>query len=343
MICISSPRILIHEYVTGGGWPDPEFPVGLAAEALAMVTAVLNDFQAWEMVQVITTLDARIPSAGLPADQVITIQPERYALTLTEIVSSCPAALVIAPETGGALTQISHQVASTGTQLLGASPAAVAIAADKWQCYQLFRQNAIPTPTTWLVDGSDAFTRALEVGFPLVAKPRDGAGANGLSRVADQSALPPALALAGMATGECLLQSYVPGVHASVSLLSDGKRTLPLSLNEQRISTGVPFEYQGGRIPLKHCLQEQAMALAQQAVALIPGLKGYVGVDLVLTQDKCYVIEVNPRITTSYVGLRQVINLNLAEAIWQACCVGRLPDQVELRGTISFEKDGACG
>ena len=34
------------------------------------------------------------------------------------------------------------------------------------------------------------------------------------------------------------------------------------------------------------------------------GLRGYVGVDVVLGQDKLYVVDVNPRLTTSYVGLR---------------------------------------
>ena len=35
----------------------------------------------------------------------------------------------------------------------------------------------------------------------------------------------------------------------------------------------------------------------------VPGLKGYVGIDMVLSDDECYVIEINPRLTTSYLGL----------------------------------------
>jgi predicted ATP-grasp superfamily ATP-dependent carboligase len=45
-----------------------------------------------------------------------------------------------------------------------------------------------------------------------------------------------------------------------------------------------------------------------------------VGVDLVLGRDprgsEDVVIEVNPRLTTSYVGLRAAARSNLAEAMW---------------------------
>jgi hypothetical protein len=41
------------------------------------------------------------------------------------------------------------------------------------------------------------------------------------------------------------------------------------------------------------------------------------------------------------VGLRQVINLNMAEAIWRACHDGTLPQEVVLAGPVSFGKDGS--
>jgi predicted ATP-grasp superfamily ATP-dependent carboligase len=51
----------------------------------------------------------------------------------------------------------------------------------------------------------------------------------------------------------------------------------------------------------------------------VPGLSGYFGVDLVLgesadgSQDR--VIEINPRLTTSYLGLRRLARFNLAQAL----------------------------
>ena len=109
------------------------------------------------------------------------------------------------------------------------------------------------------------------------------------------------------------------------------------------VDVGAPFRYRGGRIPLCHPLAERALALARQVVGLIPGLRGYVGIDLVLTAEECAVVDVNPRITTSYVGLRRVLALNLAQAMWEIGCQGRLPSGATLTGSISFAKDGTLG
>jgi len=138
--------------------------------------------------------------------------------------------------------------------------------------------------------------------------------------VRESAELADALALVHQATSrdEIILQTFVAGVHASASLLVAGERSLPLSLNGQAIEVGSPFVYQGGAVPLSHPMAPQAMTLAQSAIRLIPGLRGYVGVDLILTQDEALLIEINPRLTTSYIGLRQVIDLNLAQAIWDA-------------------------
>ena len=50
-----------------------------------------------------------------------------------------------------------------------------------------------------------------------------------------------------------ILQDYVEGVTASVSLLSDGQNALPLSLNFQNVQLkDGKIDYNGGHVPLKH-------------------------------------------------------------------------------------------
>jgi predicted ATP-grasp superfamily ATP-dependent carboligase len=44
----------------------------------------------------------------------------------------------------------------------------------------------------------------------------------------------------------------------------------------------------------------------------VPGLSGYIGMDILIADEGCYRIEINPRLTTSYIGLRQVVNINLS-------------------------------
>jgi predicted ATP-grasp superfamily ATP-dependent carboligase len=336
----SSPlKILVHEYVTGGGWQGTELPARLAAEALAMLMAVLKDFQSWGRAHITTTLDSRFDDVPLLADRVVRVHHEGHISVLSDLLSHVDAALIIAPESDGILMELSALVENMSAQLLGSSSKAVAIAGDKWDCFHRLAEAGLPTPNTWRASCTDAIAVAGKVGFPLVVKPIDGVGCEGVGLASDFSSLNLALELMGSRHKDILLQQYVPGTHASVSLLVSGPAMLPLSLNEQKVSIGIPFFYQGGVVPLQHSRWRQALENARRAASLVPGLKGYIGIDMVLADEECYVIEINPRLTTSYVGLRQVINFNLAEAIWNACCKDTLPQQTILSGTAAFGKE----
>jgi predicted ATP-grasp superfamily ATP-dependent carboligase len=55
---------------------------------------------------------------------------------------------------------------------------------------------------------------------------------------------------------------------------------------------------------------EQAQQLAQQIHLAIPGLWGHIGIDLILIKDTAYVVDINPRLTSSYIALSESLNLN---------------------------------
>jgi hypothetical protein len=94
---------------------------------------------------------------------------------------------------------------------------------------------------------------------------------------------------------------------------------VPLTPCKQRVSEDGQLRYQGGELPLAAGLGQRAVALADRVLAALPDARGYVGVDLVLGRDpggaEDFVVEVNPRLTTSYVGLRAAATSNLAEAM----------------------------
>lgn len=103
------------------------------------------------------------------------------------------------------------------------------------------------------------------------------------------------------------------------------------------------FEYLGGRLPLSPPLAERAQRLALATMAAMPTTVGYVGIDLVLgvaddgSEDT--VIEINPRLTTSYVGLRAACRENLAAAMVEAACGGR-PTLSWTGEKLEFRADG---
>ncbi|MBI4391324.1 MAG: ATP-grasp domain-containing protein, partial [candidate division NC10 bacterium] len=220
---------------------------------------------------------------------------------------------------------------------LGSSSAAVRVAADKLATINRLAATGLPVPPTVEPATPGA---AASLGFPLVLKPRDGAGCIGLRRVEDATGLEEAWRQAtAEADGAPLIaQPYVPGQHASVSLLCDGRDALAVSLNSQAIAEGERFEYRGGVVPLDHPLRARALQVAVGACRAVPGLRGYIGVDVVLGTDAT-LMEINPRLTTAYTGLRRAVGANLAGVLLRAGR-GELPESVPVVARARFTAGG---
>ena len=146
---------------------------------------------------------------------------------------------------------------------------------------------------------------------------------------------------------EWRIERFCPGVATSVAVLCGPKGNQPLLPCTQELSTDGNFQYLGGECPLPSDLAQRATRLAMDAVATLPSPVGYVGVDLVLgdnpngTAD--VVIEINPRLTTSYVGLRQVAKTNLAAAMLEIASGDRFSTSFSLEfsgQTVQFTSAG---
>jgi hypothetical protein len=332
---MSASAVLVHEYVTGGG-PLRDPPPPLARDALAIARAAVADFRAWGRLPVVATLGPRSAGADLPADEVVTVCGDAagggdragYEEALTALARRCGAALLVAPETGGTLERLTARLESAGVRLLGSSSAAVSVAADKGECARRFAAAGLPVPRTLRVAPAGAAEAARRLGHPVVVKPVCGAGGEGVALARTPRDLDAALACALAATKpspdgspgrELLLQEYVPGTAASVSLLARRGGSRALSLNLQDVRPGIPFTCGGTEAGVAHPRAAEAFALARRAAALIPGLLGYVGVDLVLGDTGCTLVEVNARLTTSYAGIVAAEPGRLAAALWAAC------------------------
>src|SRR5262249_44772447 len=112
---------------------------------------------------------------------------------------------------------------------------------------------------------------------------------------------------------------------------------------QQILSADGRFSYRGGKLPLEARFYRRARVLALAATAALPEPRGYLGVDLVLGEaddgSGDYVIDINPRLTTSYVGLRALARTNLAAAML-AVVGGRSPNLCFGAEQLEFTADG---
>jgi predicted ATP-grasp superfamily ATP-dependent carboligase len=246
--------------------------------------------------------------------------------------------LVIAPEFAGILAERCRWVEAAGGRLLGPASAAVRLAADKLLLAGHLERCDIPTPRTQLLAD---FLSQRHAAFPVVCKPRYGAGSQATVRARDPRELP---ALCPGSPDSLVIQPFVPGLAVSVAFLIGPRQTMPLLPCRQDVSPDGRFHYLGGSLPLPPALAERARRLARRAVECVEGLRGYVGVDLVLGEQadgsRDVVIEINPRLTTSYVGLRALAVTNLAEAMLAVAVDRDIPPLVWRAGRVRFRADG---
>jgi hypothetical protein len=300
---------------------------------------------------VTTLLDSRIAAFSPPieADHTIPISsPDEAELIVKSVAEEADAALVIAPESNNVLQSLVETVKSTHAVSLNSTSDAIEKVTDKTAFCEHVKQLGLRVPETVPLNAGDSveeIKRAIrgKMAFPLVFKPVDGASCSGLSIVRNWGQVATAVKkiFNESSCPQFMAQEFISGVDASVSLIATGTKALPISLNKQNVILGTPdstSSYEGGLVPLDDPISDEVFAAAEKIVSSFNGLVGYVGVDMVLSEDKPVVIEVNPRLTTSIVGLRRVANFNLVQAVLDATVKRTLPKNVQCRGYAFFSK-----
>ena len=294
-----------------------------------MLVAAVDDFSRVDGVEVATTWDHRLGEHPFAKAQVwpVSLREEEICL-FQRLAKECDAVLLIAPELGGELLRRARLVESLGGKLIGPSSAAIELCADKLALFEHLEQMGVSTISTQRLSPADgdmgrqgSRSRTQPFLYPIVVKPRHGAGSQEIqfllaednfnewreSRMRDRSS---------RSYGDFVIQPYIAGTAWSVAVIvsptADRIELLPVA--EQILSADGRFTYQGGRIPARLENQEELAKLARLACQSVPGLRGYVGVDLISPANgkPATVVEINPRFTTSYLGYRQATSENLA-------------------------------
>ena len=343
-------RLLVYEHVSGGGFADETISSSVLSEGFGMLRTLIADFKTGGHT-VSTPLDSRIAKLNPPveADCVVPVSSWKGTQdTLQKIVEQADAAYVIAPETDGILQSLVELVERTDTASLNCTPSAIEKVSDKAIFCESMKKLGVPLPKTLMFNVTadlNEIKKALgnSLDFPLILKPSDGISCCGLSIARKEDQLNGAVNKIKRETSSknFLVQELIKGSAASVSLICAGGNVTAVSLNRQDVTIETPescSSYSGGSVPFDNPLSAEACETAEKIVKAFPALRGYVGVDFVLTEDEAVVVEVNPRLTTSYIGLRRVVGFNPAQAIINAVVNHELPKQTESRGYTCFSK-----
>lgn len=275
----------------------------LAPEGAAMLAVLTKSFERCGH-------DVVTPEKGDFSDEILRLAP------------SCDYGLVIAPDN---LLARYTMLLEQNTVNIGCGSMSIAVCANKQKTAKILRGSSIPVPG--------------EPGTGVrVVKPVTGCGARGVRRTTES------------ASGGEFSQQFIEGENLSVSMVCNrvigeaclnfsGEPPVVLAINRQSVTAGDDgqFHYHGGETPVNHPRGEEIRKVAVDAATVL-GCQGYCGVDIVLA-DKPYVVDVNPRITTSIVGIAACMKEEIAAILIDASH-GHAPKDIHLSGRALFDKDG---
>lgn len=212
--------------------------------------------------------------------------------------------------------------------VLASSPKAVGEASNKAKLAKKLSNLEIPHPVCY----STAELETIE--YPVMLKPALGGGGVFNRVVENRRELIAALEKfscsdPGVLEEELVIQEFVKGIPASVSVMATGEQARSVAVNEQLIGvswlSSLPFAYCGNITPFKVEYEGEMKRIAEELV-LEFGLLGSNGVDFLATDAGPVVLEINPRFQGSLDTVEMATGLNLFEA-HAGCFRGELPEK----------------
>ncbi len=300
-------KIFIFEYITGGGMLGQAIPASLAREGDMMLQAAVKCFSSCNDAEVMIFRDYRLPYKNHDIE-VVNLNPQaKLSVELDNIAQQVDAILVIAPESDGFLYSICKQLSNFDCAVLNCSLECIALTSDKYKTYTYFKNYSVPQIPTYKKDELNSITEKI-----LIMKPVDGVGCEYTYIGESREQLLKFLKL--HPEKEFIFQPYIEGVSASISLMCWEDDFQILSVNEQII------EVDNEELTLNQCHVNaidpgQFKEFVKQLVKNLRGLRGYVGVDVLVTGKEILLVEINPRLTTSFAGLHAALGVNTADAL----------------------------
>lgn len=316
-------HILVYEYLTGGGEKGALSPA-MTLEGEHMLRGLVSDLLSIPEVTLTVVRDDRLPPIDLQ-NRRLRIQPiapsESPLALLREHHHHVDAVWPIAPETNGCLETICREIEAEGKTLLSTSSEGVALMGRKLETLRVLEHAGVPVvASAWLENIGDWQTFA----YPLIFKRNDGAGCEDtiiIQNTAEKDAF-----LKTHTLQNWIAQPLVEGDALSLSGLFCKGRGQLLSCNRQQmVRDHQGFYLSGITVNAIQDVTGLFRSLLSQVASALPALWGFAGIDFVLDHTGPKVLEVNPRLTSAYAGIRAATGLNPAAMVLDLAKSSTLP------------------
>ena len=295
-------KILIYEYVTGGGLINEDLSSTLLNEAKLITSNLYSDMRASDGVSFNFFLDERLNNL-VTSESILINRKNIKKIYDKDFLKKFDYILPILPETNLDLYKYVKFLEENKINKIISDKKIISLLSNKLSFYNFFISHNINTIPTYAIND----IRKIKKLKNLIVKDKYGAGCSFVKIFKG----PSDKGFSGY-NNNYIVQPYIHGQSYSISAFFSRDDIYLLSINKQDI------KIKQGFIKLNKIIVNdktvgctKIYVLLERIKYMLPKLYGYIGIDIIINDKGLHLVEINPRLTTSYIGLRETLGINL--------------------------------
>jgi len=270
-------KILIFEYITGGGLIDKKIAHSLSDEANLILGSLIDN-------PTITThffCDYRSKYKNHKNSIIVTPQNKNIIYD-SNLINSYDYFLPICPETDLIFYKYIEKIHLSVKNMNISSLDSLLVTSDKYLLKSVCKNNNIPNPDSYISKSKDKL---------YILKDRFGCGSSHIE-LCDK-------AIKNIPKDK-IIENYIPGISYSISLYLSNNNYRLISINEQKIKKSKNIlKLKSLNVNIYPSFKDYIFKFINNIILALPELRGFIGLDIIYNNGKLFLIEINARYTTS--------------------------------------------
>ena len=293
-------KILIYEYITGGGLLNEDLTSSLMNEADIIPTSIYDMCHKSKYFEYNNFRDYRLSGSFEKEAIIIKNKDKIYDL---KFLRGFDYVLPILPELNMSLYLYVKYLEKHKINAIISDSSTIELCSDKLQFYKFCEKKSLLSIETY-----KNYCGSLS-GRLILIKDRYGAGCSFIKIITNIKSL-------NTINNKMVLQPYIEGDDYSISVYFTKHNFYILTINKQIIK----FKNKIARLSciivnVQHHLHLKIISLMSRIKDVLPGLYGFVGIDIIIKGNDIFIVEINPRLTTSFIGIYDTIGINIIDLI----------------------------
>ena len=299
-------KILIFEYITGGGLIENKLNYSLINEANIILDSLIKESK--NTVHFFCDYRHKYKNNN----NAILVNPDNKDIIFdSNFISKYDYFLPICPEIDLILFNYVKKIRQKKiTNIHISDNKSLLIASDKLMLKDVCNQNMILNPDSYSSKSKNN---------KFITKDRYGCGCNNISIINNPLR---------KNSSNMIYENYIPGKSYSANLYIKDSGYKLISVNQQHITRiNTSLKLNSIDVNIHPSFNNTIYKFIDDILNVIPGLRGFIGFDFIFNNNKIYLIEINPRFTTSMALIENCknnhilnyINKNINEQVGRIC------------------------